>query len=120
MIHALGILLAVQLLGEALSRLLVPVVPGPVVGLVLLLVALSVSPTLAARLHPTATGLLAHLSLMFVPAGVGVVAHLDLLARDGAWLVAILVLSTIAALALGALSFVALARLTGRAEQDQP
>lgn len=79
--------------------------PGPVIGLVLLLLGLefrsrrlrrSPSPELKA----TAQGLLSNLSLLFVPAGVGVVTELDVIGAN--WLpiaVAILV-STFAGLAV--------------------
>ena len=62
MIGGLLSLLLCQLAGEALARALGLPVPGPVLGLALLL--------------------LAHLGLLFVPAGVGVVMHLEVLAGD--------------------------------------
>ena len=65
-------------LGEVLVHLLRLPVPGPVVGLVLLLGLLSVQRE--PRSAPVADGLLRLLPLLFVPAGVGVVEHLDLLA----------------------------------------
>lgn len=65
--------------GEVLSAWLDLPVPGPVVGLVLLLVLLRVQPE--PRSGPVTDGLLRLLPLLFVPAGVGVVQHFPLL-RD--------------------------------------
>ena len=65
--------------GEVVSEVLDLPVPGPVVGLLLLLVLLRVQPE--PRSGPVADGLLRLLPLLFVPAGVGVVEHLPLL-RD--------------------------------------
>ena len=72
MILHITVLLVFQLVGEVLSRAALPVMPGPVLGLVLLLVAMVVFPRLAEAIRPTANGILSHLSLLFVPAGVGV------------------------------------------------
>ena len=72
MIPALATLLVCQLLGEALVRTLAVPVPGPVVGMAGLLLALVLRPAWLAALKPTTATLLQHLSLLFVPAGVGV------------------------------------------------
>lgn len=84
MLPFFAVLLVCQLVGESLARLLHLPVPGPVVGLLLLFVALIVWRRPAPGLESTADGLLGHLSLLFVPAGVGVVQYLPLLA--GQWL----------------------------------
>ncbi|MDP5325886.1 MAG: CidA/LrgA family protein [Paracoccaceae bacterium] len=114
MVYALGVLLVFQLGGEVLGRLLGLPVPGPVLGMVGLVVAFVMVPGLGARVQPTAQGLLAHLSLLFVPAGVGVVAQIGVLGAHGGALLAALVISTVLAIAAGALTFVAVARLMGR------
>lgn len=106
-------ILGFQLLGEVLTRGLALPVPGPVMGMVLMLAFFVLRPTAAETMRPTAQGLLAHLSLLFVPAGVGVVGHARALGEDGPAIVAALVLSTALAIAVGALVFVAVARLTG-------
>jgi len=54
--------------------------------------------------------------LLFVPAGVGVISHVEVLGTSGLALMAALVGSTLLALIAGALTFVALARLTGSQE----
>lgn len=118
MILHLLVLLLFQLLGEVLARSLGLLVPGPVLGLVLLLVFFLLVPRVAEAVRPTANGLLAHLSLLFVPAGVGVVAHLDVLGTHGVPLLVALVVSTLVAIAVGALVFVGVARLTGDEGDD--
>lgn len=116
MARALALILLFQLLGEALSRAASLPVPGPVTGLVLLVAACLIHPPLAEALRSTANGILAHLGLLFVPAGVGVVGHVGALGADGPALAAALVGSTVAAIAVGAGVFVAVARLTGRGD----
>jgi putative effector of murein hydrolase LrgA (UPF0299 family) len=117
MIHGFVLLLACQLAGEALSRSLALPVPGPVLGLVLLLAGLRAVPRLEARAAPVADGLLRHLALLFVPAGVGVVQHAGLLAEHGAALMAVLVGSTAVTLVVTALVFARAARAFGGEER---
>ena len=85
MIKSIFILLLCQLAGEALRAVTHIKVPGPVIGMVLL-VAFYI---LRRREPPPALqrasdGLLNWLGLLFVPAGVGIVANLQLL--RSAWL----------------------------------
>jgi putative effector of murein hydrolase LrgA (UPF0299 family) len=69
MLPTFGLLLTCQLIGEVVARRLALPVPGPVLGLALLLLALRVRPALAETLRSTIGVILANLSLMFVPAG---------------------------------------------------
>ncbi|MDO8885158.1 CidA/LrgA family protein, partial [Pseudotabrizicola sp.] len=87
--------------------------PGPVLGMVLMLAALNASPRFAALIRPTAQGILSHLSLLFVPAGVGVVGHFATLGTQTAAILLAVVGSTILAITAGALTFALVARLTG-------
>jgi len=75
-------LLALQAAGELLARAFALPFPGPVIGLLLLLLALR-SPAVQGCVGAAADFLLAHLSLLFVPVGVGVMTHLGLLAAYG-------------------------------------
>ena len=113
MIHTLLVLLACQLAGEAAARLLGLAVPGPVIGMLLMLALLLTLPRFLTLMRPLAEGILAHLSLLFVPAGVGVVGHVATLGTQAVALLVAVVLSTVLAIAAGALTFVAVARLTG-------
>lgn len=118
MVVSLTLILAFQLAGVVAVQGLGLPVPGPVVGMVLLLAAMLASPWLAGAVRPAGQGILAHLSLLFVPAGVGVVGHLATLGGQGLAIAAALLGSTLLAMAAGALVFVALARLTGAADDD--
>lgn len=113
MIPALATILLFQLAGEVISRALGLPLPGPVLGMIGLVVAFMLVPRLVEMVRSTAQGLLTHLSLLFVPAGVGVVAHLSLLSEQGPELAAAVAVSTVLAIAVGALVFVAVARLVG-------
>ncbi len=108
MIAPLATLLAFQLAGEALAFGFGLPIPGPVIGMTLLLAALALRPTLLDALRPTSTALLQHLSLLFVPAGVGVMAHGQRLADEGVAIVFALLISTVLALAATALTVRAL------------
>ncbi|WP_306152523.1 CidA/LrgA family protein [Roseovarius sp. MMSF_3281] len=119
MILNIAVILSAQLVGEVLARLLALPIPGPVIGMALLLAGFMASPGLAERILPTSQGILAHLSLLFVPAGVGVISHAEALGTSGLALMAALVGSTLLALIAGALTFVALARLTGSQEAEE-
>ena len=111
-LQGLAWLLLLQSAGEALARLLHLPFPGPVVGLVLLLVALR-WPLVRERVAAVAEFLLAHLSLLFVPVGVGVMTHLGLLGQYGLRLGVVIVLSTWVGLGVTALVLRALMRRDG-------
>jgi putative effector of murein hydrolase LrgA (UPF0299 family) len=116
MIPAILALLACQLAGEAATRALTLPLPGPVLGMILMMAGLAVFPGLPTRVRPVAQSLLANLSLLFVPAGVGIVGHLDRLGNQLPPILAAILLSTVLAIAVGALTFAAVARLTGPSE----
>ena len=102
-------LLLLQSIGEVISRGLRLPLPGPVVGMLLLLVALR-WPLVQESVGAVAAFLLQHLSLLFVPVGVGVMTHLDVLGTYGVRIAVVIVLSTWASLAVTALVLRALLR----------
>ena len=102
-LRGLAWLLALQSAGELLARGLKLPFPGPVVGMLLLLLALNWS-AVRRDVSVCAEFLLAHLSLLFVPVGVGVVAHLDLVTRYGLQMFAVVLVSTLIGLAVTALA----------------
>ena len=110
MLEALALLLALQTIGEVLSYALNLPIPGPVIGMVMLLALLAARPALVARLKGTTTTLLQHLSLLFVPAGVGVMVHWQRLSSEGLAIVVAIVVSTVLAIAATALTVRALLR----------
>ncbi len=125
MILSLGLLLLCQLLGEALAHGLDLPLPGPVIGMALLLILLLVREKLApvlpreigdGTLEKTSNGLLSHLSLMFIPAGVGVVQRLDLVVSHGFALFVALLASTALAMLASVAAFRFIARRMGERE----
>ena len=108
-LRGLALLLILQAAGEGLTHALGLSIPGPVAGLLLLLVVLRVA-WIRAAVAPAADLLLTHLSLLFVPVGVGVITHLHLLGRFGPQLLVVIVLSTWIGMAVTALVLRALLR----------
>jgi len=101
-LRGLAWLLALQSVGELLARGLALPFPGPVIGMLLLLLALQV-PSVRVPVAACANFLLSHLSLLFVPVGVGVMTHLGLVSQYGGRMLVVVVLSTWMCLAVTAL-----------------
>jgi holin-like protein len=123
MLKALGILLTCQLAGEAITRSLAWPLPGPVLGLVILVAILFAierwrlveSATVdETSLGKFSNGLIATLGILFVPAGVGVIQELELLSKYGAALAAALLVSTVLTLVVTVWVFVGVSRLIER------
>ena len=112
-LNGITVLLLFQLLGEGLALGLSIPIPGPVLGMVLLLATMIVRAPVADALEPAAGSLLSHLSLLFVPAGVGVLIYLDLIAEQWLPIVAALLLSTVVTLLASALVMQGMQRLMG-------
>lgn len=93
LLPGLAWLLLCQSVGEALTRLAHLALPGPVVGMLVLLVLLRWE-VVRNPVSAAADALLAHLSLLFVPVGVGVMTHLALISQYGLRLMLAVVLST--------------------------
>ena len=104
MLPALTLLLLMQLVGEVIVQCLALPVPGPVLGLLLLLGVLLWRGRLDESLRHTANTLLQHLSLFFVPAGVGVMVHAARVADEFLALAVALVASTLLSMAATALT----------------
>jgi putative effector of murein hydrolase LrgA (UPF0299 family) len=64
-----------QLLGTALNVLLIPMLPGPIIGMLLLFIFLLVRGEVGEPLHVAASSLLKYLPLLLVPPAVGVMAY---------------------------------------------
>jgi holin-like protein len=76
MISGLVQLFLWQGLGELLSRFFLPSIPGPVLGLLLLVAFLSLRGKVDKELEEVADSFRNHLGLLFVPASVGVLLFL--------------------------------------------
>ncbi len=105
MLNALTLLVFCQFSGEVVARATDLPIPGPVIGMVLLLVGLDIRARRSRRgpgsgLTATAHGLLSNLSLLFVPAGVGVITQLDVIGANWRAIAVALLVSTAAGLAV--------------------
>ena len=116
MLRGFAVLLLCQSAGELLARAASLTLPGPVIGMLLLLAALT-WPAVRAPVSAAADALLAHLSLLFVPVGVGVIVHIGLVSQYGLRLLAVVVASTLLGMAAAAL---VLHRLWRRAAPPLP
>src|SRR5580698_6114398 len=123
MLRAFAILLTCQLVGEAITRSLELPLPGPVLGLVILVAILFAgerwrlvdSSTIdETSLGTVSNGLIATLGILFVPAGVGVIQEGGLLGTYGVALAAALLVSTVLTLVVTVWVFVGVSRLTER------
>jgi holin-like protein len=114
MLNAITLLLLFQLIGETIARLGGLPLPGPVIGMALLFLTLTLRGNLPDSLRVTAGWLLQHLSLLFVPAGVGVVLYLSLIADQWAAISVSLLVSTVVTIAVSALVMLGFERLSGR------
>lgn len=103
MVSGFAWLLVFQLAGEVLARGLQWPVPGPVLGMLLLLLVLIWRGGPGEDLRNASQGLLGNLSLLFVPAGVGIMVHGHRIADEWLALVVALVGSTVLTLAVTAL-----------------
>ena len=111
MLSSIALILAFQVAGEIISRATGIPVPGPVIGMILMLLAFFVKDDLIDRIRPTGGILLTNLSLLFVPAGVGVIRYTDLFLREGLAIGAVLVLSTIIAMLVTAYTIIFVEKL---------
>ncbi|MCP3397168.1 MULTISPECIES: CidA/LrgA family protein [unclassified Bradyrhizobium] len=127
MIAGLSLILFCQLVGEVVVRGLGLPMPGPVLGMALLLlllltrdhfIALSHGPLRNDAVERTGRGLLAHLSLMFIPAGVGVVKKLDLIIEHGAAILVTLSASVVVTLLATVATFLAISRLVAKRQTE--
>ncbi len=115
-------LLLAQLIGEAIAHGLALPVPGPVIGIILTVIAIAVRDRFMARddtatdapLGSAADALLKHMGLLFVPAGVGVVQQLGLLADNSLAVIVAIAGSTILTMLATVATFRIVSRLVGR------
>ena len=99
LLRGLTWLVLFQLLGTALNHLFIPVLPGPIIGLLLLLAFLIVRGQVGEPLSQAASGLLRYLPLLLVPPAVGVMVYASDIAADFWAIVGALVLSLLLSMA---------------------
>ena len=108
-------ILLFQSIGELVSKLLLPTLPGPVSGLVLLVLWLVLRKEINSDLAMVADGFSQYLGLLFVPAAVGVVLFLPQLQANALAIISALVGSVILTIASSAL----VARFLSRQEHHE-
>ena len=91
-------LVVFQLLGTGLNVLLLPGLPGPIIGMLLLFAFLLLQGEVPQPVSEAAGGLLRYLPLLLIPAAAGVLAYREQLSADFWALSATLVLSLVPAL----------------------
>ena len=82
LLRGLTWLVLFQLIGTALQALFLPMLPGPIIGMLLLFVFLLVRGEVGAPISEAAGGLLRYLPLLLVPAAVGVMVYARAIAAD--------------------------------------
>ncbi len=100
MARGFAILLLLQFLGEMISAGLNLPIPGNVIGMGLLLLALNLKLVRTQWVEDAVELLLSHLALFFVPAGVGVMVYFDLIAAEWFPITVSTVLSTFVVMAV--------------------
>jgi holin-like protein len=107
---SMAAIVSFEVAGDICQRALGLPIPGPVIGMALLLLALILRGQLPDGLERTATGLLSYLPMLFVPAGVGIMAHFKLIRAEWPALAAGLVGSSVLAIVATALTMRAVER----------
>jgi holin-like protein len=110
MIAGLVEILVFQGFGELASHFVLPLIPGPVIGLVLLLAWFQLRKGVAPAVELVASALVQHLGLLFVPAAVGVVMFLPQLRSHAVAVASALVASVVLTIAVTALALKILSR----------
>ena len=105
MLRSLFIIFFFQLLGEAIQKFFEINIPGPVIGLILLLLVFiffikNASPfrKIKKEISETSHQIIKYLSLLFVPIGVGVVMHINYLGDNLFKILAIIIIGTLSTL----------------------
>jgi holin-like protein len=100
MVQGFAMLLLMQFIGEVIARASGIPIPGNVLGMGLLLIALLLGWIKEEWIREASELLLSHLALLFIPAGVGVMVYFDLLRREWLAITVALVVSSFAVMAV--------------------
>lgn len=111
MLKSIFIIFLFQLIGESAQKYFELTVPGPVIGLILLLISFILLKNnknlfvnkVKNEISSTAIHISNYLSLLFVPIGVGVVMHLSYLEKNYIEVVGVIFFSTILTIGFTAL-----------------
>jgi holin-like protein len=111
MLQGVFIIFLFQLIGEMVQKYFGLTIPGPVIGLLLLLLALlllekrfnRIRDRFEKGLDVTSSTLLGHLPLLFVPIGVGVVMHISALEGHLLAVLGVIFIGTVSSIGVSAL-----------------
>ena len=110
MLRSLFIIFFYQLLGEAIQKFFEINIPGPVIGLTLLLLTFiffskkfTQSKKIIKEISAISHQIINYLSLLFVPIGVGVVMHINYLGDNLFTIFSIIIIGTLATLVFTAI-----------------
>ena len=102
MLKGIIVLLFFQFIGECIAKFFELLVPGPVIGMVLLLLCLMIWKASFPSLDNAVALHLRYLPLLFIPAAMGIITQVDIITKEF-WAIAIaLVVGTLVALAFSA------------------
>ena len=102
MLQGIIILLLFQFIGECIAKFFMLLVPGPVIGMVLLLLFLLIRKGSFTSLDNAVALHLRYLPLLFIPAAMGIITQIDIITREF-WAIAIaLFIGTLVALVFAA------------------
>ncbi|WP_373018018.1 CidA/LrgA family protein [Thiomicrorhabdus sp.] len=113
-LSVMTILLIYQLVGELIVREFNMTVPGPVIGMLLMLFSLLVKRSFADQLLKPTEMILSHFSLLFIPAGVGLMIHLSRLQDEWLAITIALLSSTVLGLLVTAWTMMLMTKLMNR------
>lgn len=100
MLQGMVLLLLFQFVGEGISNYFAMPIPGNVIGMALMLGALSAGWVKLEWLQDAADLLLSYMAMFFVPAGVGVMLYFELIGREWLPIVAGTIISTFVVMAV--------------------
>lgn len=99
---ALLALFGCQLAGDLLAEQFGIPIPGPVIGMMLMLAYLVVSGGVSESMQTIASPLLRHMSLLFIPAGSGILLYLELIKDEWLPIAVAITVSTLVTLLVSA------------------
>ncbi len=102
MLHGMLTLLLFQFIGECCVKLFVLKIPGPIIGMVLLLLFLLFRQSSFGALDVTVSWLLRYLPLFIIPAAAGIITQIDTISKEAVAILTSLIIGTFLALAFSA------------------
>jgi putative effector of murein hydrolase LrgA (UPF0299 family) len=99
-LNGIIILLIFQFIGESITTLFSLIIPGPIIGMVLLLLFLLIRKRSYESLDTAVVWLLRYLPLLIIPAAAGIITQLDVISKEFWPIVLSLSIGTFVSLAL--------------------